>query len=354
MTPQRQKAAAIDVLTTLLQHQADNCPVLVLFEDAHWMDPSTQEMLTLLIDRIHMLPVLCLISYRPDFSPPWKDRDRVSIHTLGRLGHKEVERIVALLTGGKALPAEVLDQIVEKTDGVPLFVEELTKTVLEKGVFEETDGRYILKGPMHALTIPSTLNDSLMARLDRLGHIKEVAQTAACIGREFQPGLLAEISSLDRGTLEKALNQLVTAELIFRRDAKDDKSSYVFKHALVQDAAYESLPGQKASSGARPASPACWLSDFRKQWKPSRSKLAHHYNGCRYGCGCDFHNGWPRVTGRLPARDFRKPISHLSKALELTADIENVEQRQGYEIDVRTMLGAATTALHGWPAIEGT
>lgn len=350
MTPQRQKAATIDVLIKFLEQQADRGPVLKIFEDAHWMDRSTQELLGLTIDRIPMLPVLCLITHRPDFSPPWKDNTRVSTCTLTRLGREEVGRIVERLTGGKALPAEVLHQIADKTDGVPLFVEELTKTVLEKGVLEEVNGRYTLSDPSHALSIPSTLHDSLMARLDRLTKVKEIAQIAACIGREFSSDLLAEIIPLERDLLETSLAQLVAAELVLRRDMEDNNPSFVFKHALMQDVAYESLLMKKRRQvHARIASVLTERLQETANTEPER--LAHHYTAA--GMAKDAIPHWLAAGRRsLAGASYPEAISHLSKALELVADIDEADERQVYEIEVRTILGSATTALHGWPAIE--
>ena len=313
------------------------------------MDPSTQEMLGITIDRIRELPVLCLVTCRPDFSPPWKSHGHVSKHTLNRLGQTEVGDIVEHLTGGRTLPAEVLDQIVEKTDGVPLFVEELTKTILEEGVLEESNGRYILKGPLRSLAIPATLHDSLMARLDRLASVKEVAQTAACIGREFSPDLLAEVSPLARNALDDALKQLMNAELVFRRE-ETERTSYVFKHALVQDAAYESLLVRKRRQvHARIANVLAEQFPETENTEPER--LAYHYTAA--GMAEDAIPHWLAAGRRaLAGSGLPEAISHLSKALELTACVDDPDSRKAYEIDTRTALGAATTALHGWPAIE--
>jgi len=181
-----------------------------------------------------------LITYRPEYSPPWVGEPHVTTLTLNRLSHKLAAQLAVKVTGGKALPKEVLGQIVVKTDGVPLFVEELTKTVLESGLLEERGDSYELSGPLPSLAIPSTLHDSLMARLDRLAPIKETAQIGACIGRNFTHELMAAISPLAEPRLTQALDQLVQSQLIFQQGAAP-AATYTFKHALIRDAAYQSL-----------------------------------------------------------------------------------------------------------------
>ena len=181
-----------------------------------------------------------MITFRPEFSPPWSGQPHVSALALTRLGRRDGAAMVERVAGGKALPAEVAAQIVAKTDGVPLFVEELTKTVLESGLLEDAGDRYELAGPLPPLAIPSTLHDSLLARLDRLAPVKEVAQIGAAIGREFSHELLAAVADRPEAELRAALDQLVASELVFRRGAPPE-ATYSFKHALVQDAAYGTL-----------------------------------------------------------------------------------------------------------------
>jgi class 3 adenylate cyclase len=240
LEPVKQKELTIAALADQLVALAGDEPVLMVFEDAHWIDPTTLEMLAAMIDRVETAAVLLVITYRPEFAPPWTGHGNVTTLTLNRLSRRQGADMVAKVTGGKALPEEVLDQIVAKTDGVPLFVEELTKTVLEAGFLDEKPDRYVLSGPLPPLAIPATLQDSLMARLDRLSPVKEVAQIGACIGREFPYELLAAVSPLRDNELQDALSQLTNSELIFRRGTPPE-ATYSFKHALVQDAAYESL-----------------------------------------------------------------------------------------------------------------
>jgi predicted ATPase len=240
LTPQLQKQRTLEVLVNQLEGLAAGQPVLLTYEDVHWIDPTTQELLGLTIERIQCLPVLLLITFRPDFMPPWSRPPHVSALALTRLGRREGSAMVDRVVGDKPLPAEVSAQIVAKTDGVPLFVEELTKAVLESGLLTDAGDRWELVGPLPPLAIPSTLHDSLMARLDRLAPVKVVAQIGAVIGRDFSDALLAAVADRPEPELQAALDQLVASELVFRSPASPE-ATYSFKHALVQDVAYESL-----------------------------------------------------------------------------------------------------------------
>jgi predicted ATPase len=214
LSPQKQKENTIAALADQVAALAASQPVLVIFEDAHWIDPTTQETIGAVIETIRDHRVLLVITARPEFESPWNGHAHVTPLSLNRLGRKQGVAMVNKVTSGKALPDEVLDQIVAKTDGIPLFVEELTKTVLEAGFLTEHDDRYVLDGPLPPLAIPATLQDSLMARLDRMTPVDD--------------------------ELEDSLQQLTNSELIFSRGMAPD-ATYVFKHAMVQDAAYESL-----------------------------------------------------------------------------------------------------------------
>ena len=217
----------------------------MLVEDAHWIDPTTSEWLGLLIGSFQNLPVLLIVTYRPEFQPQWTLFSYVTAVSISRLDRDQGSAIVDRVIGGKSLPAEVKNQILAKTEGVPLFVEELTKTVLESGLLIEEGDRYVLAGPLASLAIPSTLQDSLMARLDRLASVKEVAQIGACIGRVFHHRLLVAVTGYEEARLEDALRQLEKSELVFRHGVPPE-ATYTFKHALVQDTAYQSL---RAGSG---------------------------------------------------------------------------------------------------------
>ncbi len=240
MDPQRARRAVLGGLIQRLEALARQNPVLMLFEDAHWADPTSVELLTLTIERLQALPVLLVMTFRPDFQPPWAGQPHVTTLALNRLGRRERTMLVEHITGGKSLPPELLDQIVDRTDGVPLFVEELTKAVLESEQLHEVSDRYVLEQPMQQLAIPTTLQDSLMARVDRLGSAREVLQIGAAIGREFSHEVLAAVAGLPDVVLQDALIRLTEAELLSLRGTPPN-AAYSFKHALVQDAAYSAM-----------------------------------------------------------------------------------------------------------------
>jgi predicted ATPase len=234
LSPAQQRRQTLSALLDQMEGLANKQPLLILFEDAHWADATSLELLDLVIERVRRLPILFLIAYRPDFEAPWTGLPDVAAIPLQRLDRVQAETLVERVTGGRKLPTEVMAQIVAKTDGVPLFVEELTKNVLESGLLIEDSGRYCLDGPLPPLAIPSTLQDSLMARLDLLAAVKEIAQIGAAIGREFSYPLLHAIAGRDEATLRVALAQLVDSELVFRSgeppgaDGEDVASSIAF------------------------------------------------------------------------------------------------------------------------------
>jgi predicted ATPase len=240
LSPQRQRQKALETLVAILQELAEHQPVLFILEDLHWTDPTTLEFLHLLIEQIPTTSLLTVLTCRPHFQPSWHHRSYITEMTLNHLSHTQVEQLVNRMTDGKTLPQEVLTQIIEKTDGVPLFVEEMTKAILELGQLKALDGHYELTGSFSTFAIPATLQDSLMARLDRLMTGKVIAQLGATIGRQFPYSLLQAVSQLNERTLQEELHRLVEAELLYQRGLPP-QATYVFKHALIQDAAYEYL-----------------------------------------------------------------------------------------------------------------
>src|SRR5262249_30401356 len=240
LTPQQQRQKTQEALVAWLLEEVERQPVLAVWEDLHWADPSTLEVLGLVLDQAPTARMLTLLTCRPEFCPPWGPQSLVTQVILNRLGHAQVETMITHLTGGKALPAEVVQQVVAKTDGIPLFVEELVKMILESRLIREAADCYVLTGPLPPLAIPSTLHDSLMARLDRLSAARDLAQLGAVLGREVAYELLQAVSPLDETTLQQGLAQLVDAELVYQRGLPP-RSQYVFKHALIQEAAYQSL-----------------------------------------------------------------------------------------------------------------
>jgi class 3 adenylate cyclase/predicted ATPase len=239
LAPQQRRQRTLEALTTQLVALASRQPVLMIFEDTHWIDPTSLEALGRTVDRIKTLPALLIITFRAEFNAPWVGQSRVTSLTLNRLGERDAAGIVAHLVGGKVLPSDVLAEIVERTDGIPLFVEEMTKAVLEA----ESEGaarRTVAAAPLPAVAVPASLQASLMARLDRLGPAKEVAQIGAAIGREFSHALLAAVIRKPEAELGSALDRLIAAGLLFRQGVAPH-ATYLFKHALVQDAAYGTL-----------------------------------------------------------------------------------------------------------------
>jgi len=239
LAPDQRRQRTLEALTAQLAELARQQPVLMIFEDAHWVDPTSLEAFGRVVDRIKSLPVLLIVTFRPDFNAPWAGQSHVTSVTLNRLGEREAAAIIARLAGNQALPADVLAEIVERTDGIPLFVEEMTKAVLEA----ENEGaarRTVAAVPSPALAVPASLHASLMARLDRLGPAKEVAQIGSAIGREFSHALLASVARKSEAELGSALDRLIQAGLLFRQGAPP-QASYLFKHSLVRDAAHGTL-----------------------------------------------------------------------------------------------------------------
>ncbi len=239
LTPEQRRQRTLEALTAQLAGLARQQPVLMILEDAHWIDPTSLEVFGRTVDRIKTLPAMLIVTFRPEFNAPWVGQSHVMSLTLNRLGQREAAAIIARLVGNKELPADVMAEIVERTDGIPLFVEEMTKAVLEA----ESEGaarRTVAAVPSPALAVPASLHASLMARLDRLGPAKEVAQIGAAIGREFSHPLLAAVVRKPEAELGSALDRLIEAGLLFRQGVPPH-ASYLFKHALVQDAAYGTL-----------------------------------------------------------------------------------------------------------------
>ncbi len=344
LDPQRQKQLTHEALLDQLAGLAARQPVLMIFEDAHWADPTTLELLEQTVDRVQEARILAVITSRPEFDPPWPSHSHITTLTLNRLGRRQGAAIVSDLTGGKALPEEVLEQIVARTDGVPLFVEELTKTVLESGLLTDSGDRYELTGPLSTLAIPSTLQDSLMARLDRLAPAKEVAQIGATIGREFRHRLLAAVSPLGDDALEDSLEQLVGSELIFRRGTPPD-ATYIFKHALVQDAAYESLLKSKRKKLHRRIAQAL-EQDFPETVETEPEILAHHF--AEAGLSEAAVEYWRRAGRRAVERSSNaEAIAHLNKGIELLDALPVSSERMRTEIALQTVLGVGLVQAEG-------
>jgi predicted ATPase len=228
-SPEQQKQQTLNALLTILLRIAAQQPVLFVMEDLHWVDPSTLELLSLLVDQGPTARILALWTFRPDFSQPWTGRSHVTQVMLPLLPRRQAAELTGRVSQGKAMPPEVVEQVVAKTDGVPLFVEELTKMVLESGPLQEGAERYALSGPLPPLAIPTTLHDSLMARLDRLAAVKSLAQLGATLGREFAYTLLQAVAPWDEATLQRGLHQLVAVEFLYQQGLPP-QATYRFKH----------------------------------------------------------------------------------------------------------------------------
>ena len=349
LTPQRQKQLTLEALVQQLEGLAAARPVLLAYEDVHWIDPTTQELLGLTMERIQRLPVLAIITFRPEFQPPWSGQPHVSALALTRLGRRDGAALVDRVVGAKALPDEVAAQIVTKTDGVPLFVEELTKTVLESGLLQDAGDHWELAGPLPPLAIPATLHDSLLARLDRLAPVKEIAQIGAALGREFSHGLLAAVVDRPEPELRSAVDQLVQSELIFRRGAPPE-ATYRFKHALVQDAAYGTLlKFRRQQLHARIAK--VLETQFPETAETQPELLAHH---CTMAVLVEKAVGyWHRAGRQAMARSAMvEAAAQLTQALDLLPGLPPSTDRDDKELDLQINLGAVLIAIKGWAAPE--
>jgi len=273
LVPQKRRQRTLDALIAQVASLASRQPVLLIFEDVHWIDPTSLEALGRLVDQIRALPVLLVVTFRPDFSPPWTDLAHVTSLTLSRIGKRDAFEIIARVAGGRELAGDLVREIIERTDGVPLFVEEMTKAVLESE--SESGGMSTVAAALSgAMAVPESLHASLMARLDRLGPAKEVVQIGAAIGREFSYELIARVALRGNIELQGSLERFISAGLGFRGDASPS-DTFVFKHALVRDAAYSTLlRGQRQQLHGRIA--AVLQHDFPEVAKNQPEVLARH------------------------------------------------------------------------------
>jgi class 3 adenylate cyclase/predicted ATPase len=349
LSPQRKKERTLEALICQLEGLARQLPILMVFEDAHWIDPTSRELLDLTVERVHGLPVLLIVTFRPEFQPPWTGQPQVTMLALNRLDRRDRTALVEQIAGGKALPDEVVAQIVDRADGVPLFVEELTKSVLESGVLREDGDRYVLDGALPPFAIPTTLHASLLARLDRLVSVRHVAQVGAAIGREFSYTLLRVVSRLPVDELGAALDRLVASELVFQRGAPPN-AVYTFKHALVQDAAHGSLlRSARQQLHARIAEALETHSPEMMETQPEL--LAQHYAEAgliEKSVAC-----WGKAGHRSVARSaMAEAVVQYQKGLDQLALMPNTPERQREELEFYSARGAVLLAVKGWTAPE--
>jgi class 3 adenylate cyclase len=344
LSPQRRKEKTFTALLAQLDGLAARHPVFIIFEDVHWIDPTSLELLAATVEHVPQLRILLLITARPEFTLPWPSYPHLTTISLRRLGRRDGVALVERVTGGKALPREVMDQILAHTDGVPLFIEELTKMVLEVGLLQERDGEFVLERPLPPLAIPTTLQASLMARLDRLSPVREVAQVGAVAGRDFHYELLNAVAGLPSERLDDALDQLVRSELIFRR-GEIPHAVYTFKHVLVRDAAYAGL------LKSRRVHLHAAIADALEQRFPEIAQtqpetLAYHLTeagliekaiGYWLQAGKDAALRWANLEA----------ISHLERGIELTGRLPAGERTDKIELDLQMALSPCLIATHG-------
>jgi TOMM system kinase/cyclase fusion protein len=353
LSPQRQRQKTLETIVAILLEHAERQPVLFILEDLHWADPTTLELLNLVIEQTPTAPLLVLLTCRPHFQPAWHHRSYITEMTVNRLSPVQVEQIVNCMTDGKTLPPEVLAQVVEKTDGVPLFVEEITKAIVESGQLKARDGHYELTGSCSTFAIPTTLQDSLMARLDRLVTAKGIAQLAAVIGRQFAYPLLQMVLQVDEITLQRELGRLVEAELVYQRGLPP-QSTYVFKHALIQDAAYESLLKSTRQHFHQRIAQVL-EAQFPETAEAEPALLAQHYTEA--GLTGQAVAYWYRAGQRASERSAHvEAMSHLTKGLEWLQTLPESPQRIQQELLLHITLGASliVTKGHGAREVEQT
>jgi TOMM system kinase/cyclase fusion protein len=349
LSPEQQKQHSLHALLTIMLRIAAQQPVLFVMEDLQWVDPSTLELLSLLVDQGPTARILALWTFRPDFSPPWTGRAHLTQVTLNRLPRRLATEMTGRVARGKALPAEVVEQVVAKTDGVPLFVEELTKMVLESGLLQERAEGYALTGPLPPLAIPATLHDSLMARLDHLAAVKPLAQLGATLGREFSYALLQAVSLWDEATIRLGLQQLVEAELLYQRGLPP-QATYVFKHALIQDVAYQSLLKSTRQQHHQRIAQVV-ETQFPEVVATQPEQLAYHYTEA--GLAAQAIPYWQQAGKRALERSAHlEAIAHLTQGLALLQTRPDAPERLQQELDFQITLGPALMATKGYAAPE--
>ncbi|MGY3620342.1 adenylate/guanylate cyclase domain-containing protein [Bradyrhizobium sp. USDA 10063] len=349
LSPVQQRRQTFAALLDQLEGLARQGPLLVVCEDMHWADATTLELFDLAVDRIRGLPILALATFRPEFEPPWAGLANVSLLQVDRLDRQDTRALVEEVTVGRQLPGEMMTQIIDKTDGVPLFVEELTKMVLESGLLVEDAGRYRVDSPLPPLAIPATLQDSLMARLDRLAPVKEVAQIGAAIGRDFSYTLLRSVAGRDDLTLSGALAQLEEAELLIRHGTPPE-ATYSFKHALVQEAAYESLLKSRRQLLHKHIGDVL-CDKFSSIAETEPEVLAYHFTEAGLS---EVALEWWRKAGQqaLKRSAYAEAIAHLAKAVAIADGLPDESGRIMNRLHLQIAYGRALRGGLGHSAPE--
>ena len=349
MSSQQQRRELLAAIVTTLAACSDQQPVLMVVEDLHWVDPSTLELLTLLVEQVPTLPLFVVFTSRPGFDPPWRQPTYLTPIMLNRLSRDQVEPMLIHAAGGKLLPSEVVDYVATQTDGIPLFIEELVRTVLESELLQEADDAYVLGGSLSAVSIPTTLHDSLMARLDRLGTAKGTAQWGATIGRSFSYEILESVSQRESATLQRDLKQLVEAELLYQRGLPP-QATFVFKHALVQEAAYQSLL-RSTQQYYHQRIAQVLSSQFVDIAEMQPEFVAHHYTEAGFQDQAIVF--WLQAGQRALSRSaYVEAITHFRQVLELLGCLSEPPERAEQELTACVSLGTSIIATEGWSAPE--
>lgn len=350
MNPERLKQQTFATLQAWLYALSTQRPVLFVVEDLHWIDPSTLELLSLILEREGQEPILVLMTARPDFVPPWSPGADLSFLSVGRLNREQVREVIRGVAGGRTLPEEITDQVVARTDGVPLFVEELTRMIIESGLVEERGAGYVLTGPLPAQAIPATLSESLTARLDRLGSAKTVAQLAACVGREFSYELLATVSTSEEPELQANLSRLVTSGLVLQR-GEPPSARYVFKHALIQNTAYQSLLRSHRQLYHRQIARSL-VERFPDLVESQPEMVAQHYTSA--GLPLNAAPFWQRAGELALARSAdREAVAQLEQGLRCIRSLTAGEDRDWLEMSAQIALGTAYRVAEGYTSTHG-
>jgi class 3 adenylate cyclase len=343
LTPQQRRQKTMEALSLQTEALTRTRPVLMVFEDAHWTDPTSLEAFGRAVDQIRTLRVLLIVTYRPEFEPPWIGRPHVTALTINRWAERDIDAMIDGVVGNKHLPASVRQDIIERSDGIPLFVEEMTKAVLEAG--NEGAERVVAAIPSPSVAVPASLHASLMARLDRLGPAKELAQIGAAIGREFSHGLMAAVAAKLEAELEPGLDRLVAAGLLFRQGSPPH-ATYLFKHALVQDAAYSTLlRGPRQELHARIAAAIETRMPERVEREPEL--LAYHY--AEAGQPDTAARYW-LAAGRLAAQRSAnsEAVAHLRHGIAAVHGLPETVERNRQELALLLALGPALLSSRGF------
>ena len=349
MTPKQQRDATLDAIVGWALEVAESKPVLHVWEDLHWADPTTRELLGLYIDQSPTVPMLNVLTYRPDFVPPWPMRSHMTPITLNRLERQEVESFVRHLSGGKSLPGEVLEHIVAKVDGVPLYIEEITKTIIESQVLIEEEEGYRLDGELAGLKIPSTLQDSLMSRLDRAPTLRVVAQMGSVLGREFSYEMLNAVIALEETALQSGLEQLVDDELLYQR-GRGTSSRYFFKHALIQDAAYQSLLKRTRLQYHHQVAELL-EEQFPEIAQTQPGLVAHHF--AEAGVWEQAATYWQQATTQALGRSANEEaISYLTRRIEAVVALPDAPARNEQEFEMQIQLAVTLIPVKNYSAPE--